>query len=260
VSGAGVLPENEPASRRRYIGGTMKLDLLAIAAHPDDVELTCGGTLIKMNQRGYKVGILDLTAGEMGSRGSAEIRRREAAAAARILGVHYRDNLGLPDARLEVNEENKLSVARKIRALQPHTVILPYWEGRHPDHYNAARMAYEGCFLAGLKRLPLEGEAFRPFKVLYSTVYYPVRPTFVVDITQQFERRRRAILAYASQFRPPRRGRRSKVHLPLDQLEQEVHLIARHYGQMVGVQYAEPFLVKEVMQVDDVVKLPVRSM
>lgn len=237
----------------------MKLDLLAIAAHPDDVELTCGGTLIKMVQRGHKVGILDLTEGEMGSRGTAEIRRREAAAAARILGVHLRENLGLPDARLEANEENKLAVARKIRALKPHTVILPYWEGRHPDHYTAAKLAYEGCFLAGLKQLPLEGQAFRPFKILYSTVYYPVPPTFVVDITKQFERRRRAILAYASQFRPPSHKRRSKVHLPLDQLEQEVHLIARYYGQMVGVEYAEPFLVREVMQVDDVVKLPVRS-
>ncbi len=237
----------------------MKLDLLAIAAHPDDVELTCGGTLIRMVQRGYKVGILDLTAGEMGTRGSAEIRRREAAAAARVLGVHHRENLGLPDARLGVNEENKLAVARRIRALRPHTVILPYWEGRHPDHYNASKLAYEGCFLAGLKRLPLEGEAFRPFKVLYSTVYCPVRPTFVVDITRQFERRRRAILAYRSQFAPPRRARRLKVHLPLDQLEQEVNLIARYYGQMIGVKYAEPFLVREVMQVDDVVSLPVRS-
>ncbi len=242
----------------------MKLDLLAIAAHPDDVELTCGGTLIKMAQRGYKVGILDLTEGEMGTRGSAETRRREAAAAARILGVHHRENLGLPDARLEVCKEYKLAVARKIRALRPHTLILPYWEGRHPDHYNAAKLAYEGCFVAGLKRLALEGEAFRPFKVLYSTVYYPpVRPTFVVDISQQFERRKRAILAYASQFKRPRRERvshgRARVHLPLDQLEQEVHLIARYYGQMIGVKYAEPFLVREVMQVEDVVDLPVRS-
>jgi bacillithiol biosynthesis deacetylase BshB1 len=212
-----------------------------------------------MVQRGYKVGILDLTAGEMGTRGTSEMRQREAAAAARILGVRFRENLGLPDARLEVNEKHKLAVARRIRALRPHTVILPYWEGRHPDHYNASRLAYEACFLAGLKRLPLEGQPFRPFKVLYSTVYYPVRPTFVVDITQQFERRRRAILAYASQFKPPKRERRSKVHLPLDQLEQEVSLIARYYGQLIGVQYAEPFLVREVMQVEDVVKLPVRS-
>ncbi len=238
----------------------MKLDLLAIAAHPDDVELTCGGTLIKMVQSGYEVGILDLTAGEMGTRGSAEIRRREAAAAARLLGVHLRENLGLRDAHVEVNEQNKLALARRIRALRPHTVILPYWEGRHPDHYNAAKLAYEACFLAGLKRLQLEGEAFRPFKILYSTVYYqPVRPSFVVDITKQFERRQRAIQAYNSQFKPPKRASRSKVYLPLDQLEREVHLIARYYGQMIGVEYAEPFLVREVMRVDDVVTLSVRS-
>jgi bacillithiol biosynthesis deacetylase BshB1 len=238
----------------------MKLDLLAIAAHPDDVELTCGGTVLKMSERGYKVGILDLTKGEMGTRGSAEVRLREAALAARILGAHYRANLGLPDARLEVNEDSKRRVAQQIRRLRPRTVILPYWEGRHPDHYNAARLAYEGCFLAGLKRLNLEGEAYRPFKVLYSTVYHTVMPTFVVDITQQFERRRRAILAYRSQFRPKKAERRSKVHLPLDRLEEEVNLIARYYGQMIGVEYGEPFLVKEVMQVDDVVKLPVRSL
>ncbi len=237
----------------------MKLDLLAIAAHPDDVELTCGGTLIRTAQAGYKVGILDLTEGEMGTRGDAATRRREAARAARILGVHHRENLGLPDAGLEVNEEFKLRLARRIRALRPHTVILPYWEGRHPDHYNAGKLGYEGCFAAGLKKLPIAGEAFRPFKILYSTVYCSVRPTFVVDISAQFERRRRAILAYGSQFRPPKRRRRSKVFLPLDQLEDEVNLVARYYGQMIGVRYAEPYVVREVMQVDDVVKLPVRS-
>lgn len=238
----------------------MKLDLLAVAAHPDDVELTCGGTLIKMARRGYRVGILDLTRGEMGTRGTPEVRLREAAAAARVMGARYRQNLGLPDARLEVTEENKLEVARRIRELRPHTVILPYWEGRHPDHYKASQIAYEGCFLAGLKRLPVPGEAFRPFKVLYSTVYVSsVRPTFVVDITQEFERRRRAILCYASQFQPKHREKRPRVYLPLDQLEQEVNLVARHYGQMIGVKYAEPFVLREMMQVDDVVNLPVRS-
>ena len=237
----------------------MKLDLLAIAAHPDDVELTCGGTLMKMVEMRYKVGILDLTEGEMGSRGNVSTRRREAAAAARILGVHLRENLGLPDARLEANLESKLAVARKIRELKPQSVILPYWEGRHPDHYTASILAYEGCFLAGLKRLPIDGDPFRPFKILYSTVYCAVRPTFAVDISKYFERRRRAILAYASQFRPPKRGRQSKVHIPLDDLEQEVHLIARYHGQKLGVRYAEPFLVKEIMQVEDVVKMPVRS-
>ena len=237
----------------------MKLDLLAIAAHPDDVELTCGGTIFKMARRGYRVGILDLTEGEMGTRGSAEVRRHEAAAAARILGVRYRANLGLPDARLQANEDNKFALAQRLRELQPHAVILPYWEGRHPDHYNASILGYEACFLAGLKRLPIPGEPVRPFKILYSTAYHHVRPTFVVDITKEYDRRRKAILAYLSQF-PPRAPRsRSKVFLPLNRLEKEMSLQARSFGRMIGVEYGEGFLVREVMQVDDVVRLPVRS-
>ena len=196
----------------------------------------------------------------MGTRGSIEIRRKEAAAAARLLGVKHRENLGLPDAHLEMRMEYKLAIAGRIRALRPHTVILPYWEGRHPDHYNAARLGYEGCFLAGLKRLDLQGEAYRPFKILYSTTYdRSVRPSFVVDISSEFARRSRAILAYRSQFQPVGRERKSKVYLPLDRLVQEVHLVARFYGDMVGVEYAEPFLAKEVMQVEDIVDLPVRS-
>jgi bacillithiol biosynthesis deacetylase BshB1 len=241
----------------------MKLDLLAIAAHPDDVELTCGGTLLSAAEQGYKTGILDLTAGEMGTRGTPETRLKEATKAARILRVAHRENLRLPDAHLEATKQTRLAVARRIRALQPRTVILPYWEGRHPDHYTAARLGYEGCFLAGLKRLPIEGEAFRPFKILYSTIYFrEVRPTFVVDISRHFDRRYKAILAYHSQFRPKAtraKDKKSKVDIPLDRLHHEVNLIARYYGQMAGVEYAEPFLVKEVMQVEDVVKLPVRS-
>jgi bacillithiol biosynthesis deacetylase BshB1 len=242
-------------------GGVMRLDLLAIAAHPDDVELTCGGTLIKLARRGRRVGILDLTEGEMGSRGSKEIRQREAATAARLLGVAHRENLGLPDAHLELRMDYKLALARCIRRLCPRTVILPYWEGRHPDHYTASRIGYEGCFLAGLKQLDIEGEPFRPYKILYATTYdRTVRPTFVVDITGEFPQRHRAILAYRSQFRPKGRERRSKVHLPLDRLVHHVNLTARFYGEMVGVEYAEPFLTKEVMQVEDVADLPVRSL
>lgn len=238
----------------------MQLDLLAIAAHPDDAELTCGGTLLKMVRRGYRVGILDLTGGEMGTRGSAAVRRREAAAAARVLGVVLRENLGLPDARLEVTERSKLAVARRIRALQPRTVILPYWEGRHPDHYNASRIAYEGCFAAGLKRLAIAGQPFRPFKIIYATAYDPaVRPSFIVDISEEYDERQRAILCYGSQFRPKKRERNSAVHIPLDELDQRVGLVAQHYGQMIGVRYGEPFLVKELFEVDDVVRMPVRS-
>jgi N-acetylglucosamine malate deacetylase 1 len=251
----------------------MKLDLLAIAPHPDDVELTCGGTLLKTADAGFRTGILDLTQGETGTRGTPEIRAREAARAARILGAKIRRNARLPDARLRVCDEYKAAVAEIIRELQPRTVILPYWEGRHPDHYTAATLAYEACFIAGLKNYPLAGEPFRPFKIIYAAAYSMVTPTFAVDITSQYERRRRAILAYASQFTPSSKRRRSrvpglrranpgteKVFLPLDELEERMNLQACHYGRMIGVKYAEGFVVKEVMQVDDVAELPVRSL
>lgn len=237
----------------------MKLDLLAIGPHPDDVELTCGGTVLKMSQAGYKTGILDLTRGETGSRGTPEIRLREAARAAKFLGAKVRRNLGLPDAQLALDEEYKRAIAEVIRELQPHTVIIPYWKGRHPDHYTASRLGYEACFIAGLRNYPMPGEAFRPHKILYATAYAEVRPNLVVDITAQFERRRRAILAYASQFNPPKKERRSKVPLPLDELENRMTHQARHYGRMIGVEYAEGFMSKEVFQIDDVVRLPVRS-
>jgi len=237
----------------------MKLDLLAIAPHPDDAELTCGGTLIKMAASGYTTGVLDLTAGEMGTRGSPETRAKEAARAAKILGLKWRGNLGLPDSDVQPARANKLRLAQMIRELRPRTVILPYWEGRHPDHYHAAELGYEACFLAGLAQLPLAGQAFRPFKILYATAYAQVRPTFVVDITRQFEKRRRAILAYGSQFRPPKRVRKSQVYLPLDELEDRMTLVARRSGQMIGVRYGEGFLTRELMQVEDVVDLAVRS-
>jgi N-acetylglucosamine malate deacetylase 1 len=238
----------------------MKLDLLAIAPHPDDVELTCGGTMIKMAQAGYRTGILDLTRGETGTRGTPETRLKEAARAGKIMGVQVRRNLGLPDAHLKLTDEYKAAIAEVIRDLQPHTVILPYWEGRHPDHYTAARLGYEACFVAGLKNYPLAGDAFRPFKILYAAAYADVRPTFAVDITKEYDRRRQAIVAYASQFRPRKPDPKSKVTLPLDELEERMSLQARHYGRMIGVKFAEGFVVKEVLRTDDVVKMPVRSM
>ncbi|HVB33650.1 MAG TPA: bacillithiol biosynthesis deacetylase BshB1 [Patescibacteria group bacterium] len=235
------------------------MDLLVIAAHPDDAELTSGGTLLKAAAAGHLTGILDLTRGEMGTRGTPETRLREAAAAAKILGVRLRRNLGLPDAHLRVCDEYKSAIAQVIRELEPRTVILPYWEGRHPDHYVASALGYEACFIAGLKNYDLAGQPFRPSKILYAAAYADVRPTFAVDITKYYERRRRAILAYGSQFRPPRRERNPRVPLPLDELEERMGLRARSYGEMIGVRYAEGYVVREVMRVDDVVALPVRS-
>jgi bacillithiol biosynthesis deacetylase BshB1 len=237
----------------------MKLDLLAIAAHPDDVELTCGGTLNKMARLGYKTGILDLTAGEMGTRGTPETRAKEAAKAAKLLGVAWRGTLGVPDSDVQPSRQHKLRLAALIRELRPKTVILPYWQARHPDHYHASTLGYEGCFLAGLKQLPIAGEPHRPFKILYSTSYADVRPTFVVDITREFEQRRKAILAFSSQFRPAKRAAKSEVFLAIDRLEAEMNQLARHYGQMIGVKYGEPFFTKELMQVEDVIAMNVRS-
>ncbi|MGA2419863.1 MAG: bacillithiol biosynthesis deacetylase BshB1 [Candidatus Acidiferrum sp.] len=237
----------------------MKLDLLAIAAHPDDVELTCGGTLLKMAQRGYKTGILDLTGGEMGTRGTPQIRAAEAARAAKILAVKWRGTLGVPDSDVQPSRQHKLRLAGMIRELRPKTVILPYWEARHPDHYHASTLGYEACFLAGLKQLAIAGEPYRPFKILYTTGFADARPTFVVDITAQYAKRRKAILTYGSQFRPTKNENKAKVYLGLEQLEEEMHRLASQSGHWIGVKYGEAFLMKELAKVDDVVKMEVRS-
>ena len=242
----------------------MNLDLLAIAAHPDDVELTCGGTLLKMAQLGYKTGILDLTAGEMGTRGTPETRAKEAAKAAKVLRASWRGTLGVPDSDVQPSRQHKLRLAAQIRELRPKTVILPYWEARHPDHYNASTLGYEGCFLAGLKQLALAGEPHRPFKILYTTSFADVRPTFVVDVTAQYKQRHKAILAFRSQFQPPKGEsaatfKKTNVFLAIDRLADQMNQLSRHYGEMIGVRYGEGFFTKEVMQVHDVVEFDVRS-
>jgi LmbE family N-acetylglucosaminyl deacetylase len=267
----------------------MSLDILAIAAHRDDVEQTCGGTLLKMAERGHRTGILDLTEGEMGTRGSADERAREAAEAARILRVSWREALDIPDGRVENNWENRLKVARVIREQRPRVVILPYWEGRHPDHYTASKLGYEACFLAGLAKLDLEralstqqlafgqvasalasvvaGEKqssaaeksapHRPFKIIYATLYFDVRPTFVVDISEQFEARFESLMAYKSQFSDQDAGK--DIFPARDEIRARIESMARFYGMLAGVTYAEPFLQKEVGLVEDVTGIPVKS-
>src|SRR6201993_1259609 len=237
----------------------MILDLLAIAAHPDDVELTCGGTLLKSHAQAQKTAILDLTAGEMGTRGTPKIRAKEAAAAARILKVSWRGTINVPDSDVQPSRQHKLALARIIRELRPRTVIIPYWEARHPDHYHASTLGYEGCFLAGLKQLPLTGEPYRPFKILYATSFEGMPPTFIVDITEEYAQRRKAVLAYGSPFRPAKSERKERVFLAIDELDHRMDLLARYHGQLIGVKYGEPFLQKEPMSTDDIVTLPVRS-
>ncbi|MEP6715518.1 MAG: bacillithiol biosynthesis deacetylase BshB1 [Terriglobia bacterium] len=236
----------------------MALDLLAIAAHPDDVEQTCGGALLRSAEAGYRTGIIDLTAGDMGTRGSPEIRIAESEVAARILKVSHRENLHMPDARLENSLAARMTLAARIRELKPRTVILPYWEGRHPDHYRASEMGYEACFLAGLKKLYPNSEPHRPFKIVYASAYANVTPGFVVDITTWFERRMEALFAYGSQYGAVAEG---AVLFPDErEIRERLGAVARFYGNLIGVKYGEPFVMKETMRVDDLAALPVRSL
>lgn len=236
---------------------TPALDILALAAHRDDVEQTCGGTLLKMAHRGYRTGILDLTQGEMGTRGTAEDRAREADEAARLLQVSWRRALDIPDGRVENTWDNRLKVARVLREVRPRVLILPYWKGRHPDHYTASILGYEACFLAGLAKLDLGAAPHRPFKIIYATLYYDIRPTFIVDISEEFEARFQSLMAYKSQYQDQAAG--SELFPAQAEIRARVEAMARHYGMLAGVAYGEPFLQKEVGLVEDVMQIPVAS-
>ncbi len=235
----------------------MSLDVLAIAAHPDDIEQTCGGTLNRMAERGYRTGALDLTAGDMGTRGTPEQRLEEAEAAGRVMRLAWRGNLRFPDARLENDISARMTLAVKIREMRPRVVILPYWQGRHPDHYRTSELGYEACFLAGLKKLDEYSEPHRPHKILYASLYANVKPSFVVDISGQFEARMEALFTYRSQYGAQEEG---GALFPQEQeIRERLGAIARFYGNLIGVKYGEPFVVKETMQVDDIVNMGVRS-
>ena len=234
------------------------VDILTIAAHPDDVELTCGGTILKMIEGGHSVGILDLTQGEMGTRGTPEQRAAEAEAARVALGASFRQVMDLGDSRLTSSIENRLQVAQQIRLARPRTVILPYSEGRHPDHYTAATLGYEACFAAGLKKLDLEGEPHRPHKILYSTIYWDVVPSFVVDISPYFEKKLEAINCFASQFQGDM-SEIMKLFPAWARLIDRIRTQCRFYGHQIGVEYGEPFTVKELIAIDDIVEMPVPS-
>jgi bacillithiol biosynthesis deacetylase BshB1 len=271
------LPPSQPSNGQSL--DIQFLDILAIAAHRDDVEQTCGGALLKAAQRGQRTGILDLTQGEMGTRGTAEDRAREATDAAKILGVSWRRALDIPDGRVENTWENRLKVAGVIRETRPRVIILPYWKGRHPDHYMASVLGYEACFLAGLAKLDpkkalssqlsavsqtasdrdsgASTAPHRPFKILYATLYYDVRPTFVVDIGEQFEGKFASILAYKSQFSDQEAGK--DLFPAHDEIRTRVDAMARFYGMLGGVSHAEPFLQKEVGLVEDLLAIPVKS-
>jgi len=238
----------------------MPVDLLAIAAHRDDVELTCAGTLIRAADQGYRTGILDLTAGETGTRGSADLRAKEAAAAAAVMGVGERLNAGLPDAHLANTDATRRVLVEQIRHFAPRVVILPYPIGRHPDHRIASELARDACYLAGLARYDAAGTPHRPHKVLYSLAYRedPVKPTFVVDITPQMERKMAAIRCYASQFDGALNA--GEIFPTGQDLYSLVETQCAHYGSLIRTRFGEPFFTHETVRIDDVVSLEVQSM
>jgi bacillithiol biosynthesis deacetylase BshB1 len=233
-------------------------DILAIAAHRDDVEQTCGGTMLRMASRGLCTAILDLTQGEAGTRGSAAERAQEAAEAARILGVGWRQALDLPDGAVENTLENRIKIVRVLRLLRPRVVILPYWQARHPDHATVAALGYEACFLSGLAKVETGLPPHRPFKIVYASLYADVRPSFIVDIVPFIEQRHAALMAYRSQYANQAAG--SAFFVPEEEIRERTFAEARHYGLLAGVRYGEPFVQKEVGLADDLTLLPVQSL
>ncbi|MEW5993680.1 MAG: bacillithiol biosynthesis deacetylase BshB1 [Candidatus Zixiibacteriota bacterium] len=235
----------------------IKLDILAIAAHPDDVEITCGGFLIKMSRRGRKTGALDLTRGEIGTRGDVADRDSEAAAATEILGLSFRHNLSLPDSALELKQGYRLQIAAVIRATQPELVILPHWAQRHPDHRICSQLGFDACFLAGLTKLDVDGEPYRPRKIIYVSYFRNTDYSFLVDISDEFEQKCRAVAAYRSQFANPENARH--IFQPGVDIFDLMRIRAAALGQLVNVKYAEAYTVKEHILIDDPQKMPVRS-
>src|ERR1700675_612633 len=232
-------------------------DVLAIAAHRDDVEQTCGGTLLRMASRGLRTAILDLTRGEAGTRGTAEDRAREAEEAAHLLGVGCRQALDLPDGAIENTYENRLRIVRVLRQVRPRVVILPYWQARHPDHAIVASLGYEACFLSGLTKIDTSTAPHRPFKIVYASLYADVRPSFVVDITPFIEQRHNSLMGYRSQYANQAAG--GALFVAEEEIRERTFAEARHYGLLAGVRYGEPFVQKEPGLVDDLTLLPVQS-
>lgn len=237
----------------------MTLDLLAIFAHRDDAELNCGGTLAKAARMGRRVGILDLTEGEMGTRGTAQIRAAEAARAANVLGVKVRENLGLPDAHIENTPAARDKIVRVLRRLTPRVVIAPALEGRHPDHRVTAQLVRDACFLSGLAKLAPDTAKHRPTKILHCLTYRQdfVRPSFVVDVSQDFETKLAAIHCYESQFDGALQA--GEVYPSGEPLEDVVRHYGAYYGTLIRHAYGEPFYTTEMVEVDDVVAMEVAT-
>jgi N-acetylglucosamine malate deacetylase 1 len=236
----------------------MSYDIVVFAAHPDDAELFCGGTVVKMVKKGYRAAIVDLTAGEMGTRGTPEIRAREADCARAVLGAHHRENAGIKDTEVIVSLENRNRLIEIIRRLRPRMVITSYAEGRHPDHCNTSRLVYDACFFSGLKNYPMAGEATRPHKILYAVRHREyVTPSFIVDISEEFDKKIESIRCYSSQFL---KRVEERADLPsTTTIFERIRSFASFCGTLIGKSYGEAFYIKEAMEIDDPLTLSVPS-
>jgi bacillithiol biosynthesis deacetylase BshB1 len=243
----------------------MATDLLAFGAHPDDIELGCGGTLIKLAQKGYRTAAITLTQGESGTRGSAEIRAREFAEATRILRVSSQRMLSIPDAAIEETHLHKLKIVQVIRQLQPRCVATVHWQARHPDHIHASHLVRDAAMIAGLKNLDmsplataqqateLDAAPWRPYRVLYFPERFEVPISFVVDISETFDDKMRAVRAHESQFHGANVDKfgAEQTSISRPQFLEFIENKNRLWGDMIGVKYGEAFYVREAVRLDD---------
>lgn len=233
----------------------MKLDVLAFAAHPDDIELGAGGTLILLVRQGYRVGVVDMARGEFGSRGDMETRMRECAEATRIMGLAVRENLALPDGHLQNDRETQLRVVEMVRKYQPDIVLTHHWDAPHPDHQVTSRAVADACYLSGLAKIPVDRPRWRPRYVVYHQVPPYVVPSFVVDISDVWDLKLQAVLAYRSQFFDDPQNPQPETALSRPDFLWRLEARARFYGSLIGAKYGEAFVLKEVIPVRDLVAL-----
>jgi len=231
-----------------------KVDALVFGAHPDDTEIGCGGTLIKLADAGRSIVLVDMVRGELGTRGTAETRTEEAAAAAKILGAVARENLELEDGNIRATAAAKRKVVEAIRRFKPKTVFVPYWEDRHPDHCHASDLAYEGTFLAGLSRYETGQEAYRPDQLIYYMGWFEFESTFIVDITAQYERKMEAIYAYGTQFKPDA-SPDPQTRLTSKETDWLMRSRMAYYGSLIGRRYGEGYLIRGTLAVEDPLSL-----
>lgn len=231
----------------------MELDALAFGAHADDVELACGGTLIKLAELGHKTGVIALTRGEMATRGSVEVRAREFGDSAQIMGLAAHQMLDLPDGKVEVSWENKLKIIEAVRAHRPKIVFAPYWVDRHPDHEQTSELVRQAAYLAGLKKLETGQPPFRPHRVIFYQSRFEFSPSFIVDISDSHEQKMKAIRAYGSQFygQSPTGSEAESTLIGRPEFLETIESRDRRYGANIGVRYGEPFLVREAIKLND---------